>query len=198
MNMKKNRSGIVIFAVAFVVATAGIAFAHGGYGGGYGGYMMGPGMMGGYGGYGGYGMGPGMMGQGYGGYGMGPGMMGQGYGGYGMGPGMMGYGYGGGYRMGPGYGPYGNGGNNWGNLSPEQANKYQASQEQFYNATSDLRHKIYDEQFALNNELNSQNPDQTKALKLQNEISKLRGELDQKIVQHQIELRKILPDGNRQ
>jgi hypothetical protein len=44
---------------------------------------MGPGMMGG--GYGGYGMGPGMMG---GGYGMGPGMMG---GGYGMGPG---YGYG--------------------------------------------------------------------------------------------------------
>jgi len=55
---------------------------------GYGGYGMGPGMMGGY---GGYGMGPGMMG-GYGGYGMGPGMMG-GYG-YGMGPGMMG-GYGG-------------------------------------------------------------------------------------------------------
>ena len=64
----------------------------------YGGYGMGPGMMGGY---GGYGMGPGMMG-GYGGYGMGPGMMG-GYGGYGMGPGMMG-GYG---MMGPGmmYGP---------------------------------------------------------------------------------------------
>lgn len=39
--------------------------------GGYGGYGMGPGMMGDYGGYGGYGMGPGMMG----GYGMGPGMM---------------------------------------------------------------------------------------------------------------------------
>jgi Spy/CpxP family protein refolding chaperone len=48
-------------------------------------------------GYGGYGMGPGMMGpgmmEGYGGYGMGPGMMGPGmmggYGGYGMGSGMM-------------------------------------------------------------------------------------------------------------
>jgi Spy/CpxP family protein refolding chaperone len=37
---------------------------------GYGGYHMGPGMMGGYGGYGGYGMGPGMM-SGYGGYGLG-------------------------------------------------------------------------------------------------------------------------------
>lgn len=45
--------------------------------------QYGPGMMNGY---GGYGMGPGMMGGGYGGYGMGPGMMG----GYGMGPGMMG------------------------------------------------------------------------------------------------------------
>jgi hypothetical protein len=67
------------------------------YGGpGYGGYGMGPGMMGGY---GGYGMGPGMMG-GYGGYGMGPGMMG----GYGMGPGMMG-GYGGYGPYGPQYGP---------------------------------------------------------------------------------------------
>jgi mono/diheme cytochrome c family protein len=50
-------------------------------------------------GYGGYGMGPGMMGPGYGrGYGMGPGMMG-GYGrGYGMGRGMMGPGYGYGYE----------------------------------------------------------------------------------------------------
>jgi plastocyanin len=75
-------------------------------GSGYGGYGMGPGMMGGC---GGYGMGPGMMG-GYGGYGMGPGMMG-GYGG--MGPGMMGgYGYGGQYgpqygapQYGPQYGP---------------------------------------------------------------------------------------------
>lgn len=168
MNMKKNRSGIVILAIAFVVATAGIAFAHGGYGGGYGGY---------------------------GGYGMGPGMMGGGYGGYGMGPGMMGYGYGG-YMMGPGYGPYANGGNHWGNLSPEQADKYQASQEQFYNATSGLHQEIYSKQFALNRELNSPNPDQAKALKLQNEISKLRSELDQKILQHQLELRKILPDDD--
>jgi hypothetical protein len=64
----------------------------------YCGSYMGPG-------YGGYGMGPGMMGPGYGrGYGMGPGMMGGsgGYG-YGMGPGMMGpgYGYGPQYRQPP-------------------------------------------------------------------------------------------------
>ncbi|MBD3811479.1 MAG: Spy/CpxP family protein refolding chaperone [Betaproteobacteria bacterium] len=85
---------------------------------GYGGYGMGPGMMGG--GYGGYGMGPGMMGGGYGGYGMGPGMMG---GGYGMGPGMMG-----GYGMGPGMmGPY------WGSgldLTPDQQAKINKIQDE--------------------------------------------------------------------
>lgn len=76
---------------------------------GYGGWGMGPGMMGpGWGGGYGGGMGPWMMGGGYGG-GVGPGMMG-GYGG--MGPWMMG-GYGGGYggmgpgMMGPGWGGYG-------------------------------------------------------------------------------------------
>lgn len=62
-----------------------------GYGGGWGGYGMGPWMMGGgYGGYGGWGMGPGMMGGGYGGWGMGRGMM-DGFGGYGrwgVGPGL--------------------------------------------------------------------------------------------------------------
>ena len=175
MNMKKNRSGIVILAITFIVAAAGLAFAHGGYGGGYGGHMMGPGMMGSN--YDGY-----MMGSGYGGYMMGPGMMGPGYGGS-----MMGY----------GYGPYANGGNRWGNLSREQADKFQASQEHFYNATRDLRQKLYDKQFALNSELNSGAPDQSRALELQKEVSKLRSELDQKILQHQFELHKILPDDNQ-
>ncbi len=92
--------------VAGIAGFATLASAHDpeyGPGSGYGGYGMGPGMMGpGYGGQ----YGPGMMGPGYGrSYGMGPGMMGPGYGrGYGMGPGMMGPGYGRGYGMGPGYG----------------------------------------------------------------------------------------------
>jgi Spy/CpxP family protein refolding chaperone len=73
MYYKRIKKSIVLGAV-ILIATGAIAFAH--MGDGYGGYGMGPGMMG-YGGYGGYGMGPGMMG--YGGYG-GP-MMG-----YGPGP----------------------------------------------------------------------------------------------------------------
>jgi len=98
---------------------------------GYGGYGMGPGMMGGY----GYGMGPGMMG-GYGGYGMGPGMMG----GHGMGPGMMGYGmhhgmmgsYGCG--MGPGMMGY---------FSPEQYENQFKQNQDFLNETKELRKKMH-------------------------------------------------------
>jgi len=127
----------------------------GGYGYGMGpqmmgnyGYGMGPGMMGGY------GMGPQMMG-GYGGYGMGPGMMG----GYGMGPGMMGgYGHGmhhnmmggGCYGMGPdmmgGYG-YGMGPGMMGYYSPEQYEKQLKDQQEFLDATKELRKKMHDLKF---------------------------------------------------
>jgi hypothetical protein len=62
---------IIITSLLAIGLTAGMVYAHGS---GYGGRMMGPGMMGG--GYGGQMMGPGMMGGGYGGQMMGPGMMG--------------------------------------------------------------------------------------------------------------------------
>jgi hypothetical protein len=92
---------------------------------GYGGWGMGPGMMG-YGGCGmmgpGWGMGPGMMG--YGGCGMMPG--------WGMGPGMMGYG---------GYGMMGHGG--WGMRWQEQGGKYQ----KFLDDTRDLRKELHMKQF---------------------------------------------------
>ncbi len=105
---------LVVAVLAPVAAVSATAQAQPyGYGPGSG-YMMGPGMMGGY--------GPGyMMGPGYGhGWMMGPGMMG--YGGYG--PGWM-HGYRGGYGPGMmgGYGPgYGNQGNL--NLSTDDVKKY--------------------------------------------------------------------------
>jgi Spy/CpxP family protein refolding chaperone len=88
-NRKGNTMSMKTAAIASAIALGVVGVAAYGHGYGYG--MMGPG-------FGGYGMGPGMMG-GYGGYGPGGGMMG-GYGGYRMGPGAMG-GYGG-YGMGPG------------------------------------------------------------------------------------------------
>jgi hypothetical protein len=176
--MKLNKKSIGILVAVLTVGIAAVAFAHDGYGGGY---MTGPG-------YGG-----GMMGPGYGG-----GMMGPGYGGGMMGPGygggMMGPGYGGG-MMGPGYGVNGNTPRAWGNLSEEDAAALNASQEKFFNETRDLRSQIQEKQIALNNELAGATPDQGKVAQLQKELSGLQAEFDQKAVAHQLEVRKLAPQG---
>ncbi|MGA8239003.1 MAG: periplasmic heavy metal sensor [Desulfobacterales bacterium] len=159
--MKRIKTKIGIVAVVFTVGIAAVALAHGWNGARYGGYTMGPGMMG----------------------------YGPGYNGYMMGPGMMGYGPGyGGHMM--GYGPYG-----YGNLSPQDAAKLEQSQETFFNDTSDLRNSIQEKQFALNQELQQANPDQTKVTNLQKELSQLESQFDQKALQHQLDLRKNFPDN---
>lgn len=113
---------------------------------------------------------------------------GDGYGGYGMGPGMMGYG---GHMMGYGPGPH-RGYNT--NLSDEQQNKLDAAREAFFNDTRRLRDQIQEKRFNLNNELNKENPDATKAAQLQKELSKLNSEFEQKSIAYQLEVRKILPE----
>jgi hypothetical protein len=57
-----------------------------------------------------------------------------------------------------------------------------------------LRNQIWDKSNELDAVLSSLNPDidQTKAL--QNEISGLRGELDEKALSYNLEVRKIVPD----
>ena len=123
-------------------------------------------------------------------------------GGYGMGPGMMGYGNGGrGYGMGPGmmgYGPgYDNDDRGYGaNLSSEQRDKLDAAQEKFFAETRQLRDKIQDQRNALQEALNTDSPDAARITKLQKELSTLQAEFDQKAVQHQLEVRKILPENS--
>lgn len=118
-------------------------------------------------------------GDGYGGH-----MMGYGSG-HGMGPGMMGYG--------PGY--TNNGRGNGDNLSAEQRAKLDAVQEKFIAETQDLRNKIEDQRDALQEELSKDNPDAAKVGDLQKELSTRQAEFDQKAVQHQIEVRKVLPEN---
>ncbi len=149
---------------------------------GYGGYGMGPGMMG----YGGYGMGPGMMGYGRGmqpgmmggyGYGMGPGMMGYGHGmhpgmmGYGMGPGMMsGYGYG----MGPGRMGYG---------SQEEYKKYQENQVKFLDETKELRRKLHSMKFDFSEEARDPEANREKLQEMEKEMYELHEKIRAKAVQ---------------
>jgi hypothetical protein len=165
MNRKHIRNLFIVTAI-LILAGAGIALAHDGWGdrgyrGGYGGHMMG------------YGGGH-MMG-----YGGGP-MMG--YGGH-----MMGYGP----MMGPGYGP------SYGDLSAEDYDKLQAANEQFFEETRDLRQQLDEKRFALEKEWNRENPDKSKIEALQADISKLRSEFDAKALDHQLEVRKMMPESAR-
>ena len=121
-------------------------------------------------------MGPGMMGPGM----MGPGMMGPGM----MGPGMMGPGW----QQGGGY---------YGNLSADEIAKLEQQRAQFLAATEDTRQQLYEKNLALQSELAKENPDTTKASKLQNEISNLQSELDQKRLEYDIQARKSAPNYNR-
>ena len=139
----------------------------------------------------GYGMGPGMMSPGYG-----HGMIGGNYRNDGrmMGPGMMG-GYGPGYGMGPGMMQgYGSrwGSDRYENLSERQRDQLEEMQEEFYRETRPLRDKIRDEQYDMNRELDKANPDDQKLKEIQQELSKLRSEYDQKMMAHNIEVRKII------
>ena len=122
-----------------------------------------------------------MMGPGYGGH-----MMGPGYGGHMMGPGN------GGHMM--GYGSYMRGYDNWDDLSDKDAAKLDAVHEKFLKATQDLRSQIDEKQFALQKELDKNNPDKGKVLEMQKALSGLKAEFDQKALTHRLEVNKLLPE----
>jgi Spy/CpxP family protein refolding chaperone len=88
----------------------------------------------------------------------------------GMGGGMMGFGQGGGQMTNP---------NQWGyNRGPSESQAYRSS-EDFYNSTRQLRRDLDAKEDALNRELNSKTPDETKVNQLRKELSALQNELDQ-------------------
>jgi len=101
---------------------------------------------------------------------------------------MRGYG---GPMMGPGYG------SGYGDLSKEDQEKLETAREAFFNQTSDLRRELDEKHIALEREWSSESPDTDKIKALQVDISKLRSELDAKRVEHQLEVRKMLPESAR-
>jgi len=142
---------------------------------GYGGYGMGPGMMGGY---GGYGMGPGMMG-GYGGYGMmGPGMMG----GYGMmGPGMMGYG--------PGYGI---------NLSDKQRQEFAKIQQQTMQQNWEIMGKMREQMLKLQELYGADTVDPKAVGQVYDRIATLRKQMLENSIEAHNQMRKHLTKEQRE
>lgn len=82
-------------------------------------------------------------------------------------------------------------------MSPEEIEQFQNERDAFFKATEGLRNDLYDRQNLLQSELAKENPDLSKASKLQKEISDLRGELDQKRLDHVVKMRKLNPNAGR-
>lgn len=101
-----------------------------------------------------------------------------------MGPGMMGPGW----QQGGGY---------YGNLSADEIAKLDQQRAEFFKATEGIRQQLYEKELALQGELSKENPDTSKASTLQSEISKLRGELDQKRLDYEMQARESVPNYNR-
>jgi zinc resistance-associated protein len=118
----------------------------------------------------------------------------------GYGPGyrghMMDYGDYGDHMM--GYGPWAD--RAWSHngyysgLSDEETAKLDSAREAFFNDTRELRNQIQDKRFDLRSELNKEDPDTATVTLLQKELSKLDSEFDQKSIEYQLKLRKILPE----
>jgi len=81
-----------------------------------------------------------------------------------------------------------------GDLSEEEIAKLNEERNAFSKATQDLRQNIYQKRLELNSELAKKNPDPKKAGALQKELSGLKGQLEQKRIQHRIRMNKINPD----
>jgi zinc resistance-associated protein len=116
---------------------------------------------------------------------------------WGMGPGMMG-GWG---NHGPGWNHGGYGynayGDMMGNFSDDEIQEMNSQRNTFFEATEDLRQDLYAKQLELRSELAKENPDPKRASNIQNDMSKLQAQLDQKRIDHMVEMRKINPNTGR-
>ncbi|CAB5139362.1 hypothetical protein D3OALGA1CA_3768 [Olavius algarvensis associated proteobacterium Delta 3] len=105
---------------------------------------------------------------------------------------------GGGGHYGPGmhhYGAYDRGYDD--RMSAEDYKAFEQKREAFLKETQDLRASLFDKERELQNELAKDEPDVTKASRLQKEVSKLESKLDQKRINHMVEMRKLNPNAGR-
>lgn len=109
--------------------------------------------------------------------------------------GGMGWGGGMGHRgMGMHYqGDYGPGYDD--QMSKEQYQQFEQKRETFFKDTRELRADLYEKERSLQNELAKDEPDAAKASGMQKDISRLQSQLDQKRIDHMIEMRKLNPNA---
>ena len=81
------------------------------------------------------------------------------------------------------------------NLSDATVKKLNAEQESFIKSTEALRHTIYEKELYLKAELVKRQPDPVTALGFQEEISEARGQFEQKMIEHLIQMKSINLDA---
>ena len=92
-------------------------------------------------------------------------------------------------------GAYGPGYND--QLTEEEYRQFDQKREAFFKETQELRSNLYEKERELQNELAKDEPDASKASRLQKEISELQAQFDQKRIDHMIEMRKVIPNIGR-
>ena len=85
----------------------------------------------------------------------------------------------------------------YGNLSADEIAKLDQQRAKYFKATENIRQNLYEKELALRNELAKENPDTSKASKLQKDISTLQSNLDQERLNYEIKARKSVPSYNR-
>jgi hypothetical protein len=85
----------------------------------------------------------------------------------------------------------------YGDLSEDEIAKLDQLRSEYFKATENIRQKLYEKNLALRSELAKENPEISKALKLQSEISTLQSNLDQERLNYELKARKSVPSYNR-
>lgn len=85
----------------------------------------------------------------------------------------------------------------YGSVSDEERAQFEQQRAEFYNETAETRQQLQEKQLALRAELAKQNPDADRASALQQDISDLRGEIDQKRLEYDVQAGGIAPGYNR-
>ncbi len=80
------------------------------------------------------------------------------------------------------------------NLSEDEIKQLDAERTTFFEATKDLRRKVYQKRLELASELAKENPDAAAAAASQKEISDFKAQMAQKHLEHVLRVRKINPD----
>jgi Spy/CpxP family protein refolding chaperone len=90
-------------------------------------------------------------------------------------------------------------GNGYGmrDMSQEDIAKMAQLRQQFFEDTDTLRSDLRSKHFELRSELAKENPDLTTVKNIQKELSALEAQMDQKRIEHQLEMRKVNPDAGR-